>query len=581
MTNLRRFTSAAAGVLLLPIAAVVGSSAAAAGCTVVGSPDHDVLVGTARADVLCGFGGNDVLRGLGGNDVLRGGDGNDTLLPGRGSNIAQGNAGVDTLSYTDVTSGSVFVDLTNGSVTRAVNDEVATVENVMGTEDGDRIVGSAGRNQLFGRGGNDFILGAAGDDHLFGADGNDTLYPGLGSNDVRGQGGVDILTYEDLLTGNVHVDIPNGTVTRTVNDTIAGLENVFGTARNDRIIGGDVANRLFGFDGNDVIFGGLGDDELRGGEGTDRIHPGGGDDFANGGNGTDMVSYQELDHSWGVTVELAAGWAKDSYPNQNTDAGTDTALNFEDVFGTWDRDTLMGTDGPNYINAAYGNDVVYPRLGKDRLVGGGHEVSLGDPTIGEGDTVDYSEVTGVGVNVNLITHVGPGGGSIDGFETIFGTEQNDTIVSSGASSYISALGGADQVEVRSACSSINGGPGDDVLKPAPSVCDGLDQHINGGEGQDTASYTHATSAIRLVPGNHYWSTEGFSTAFLSGIEVVRGTSWADDLIGGLDEILVTFYGRGGSDDMDTTDGFGGDSMIQDGVGSATTCAGDPTDNVDC
>ena len=272
-------------------------------------------------------------------------------------------------------------------------------------------------------------------------------------------------------------------------------------------------------------------------------------------------------------------------PNQNTDAGEDTALNFEDVFGTWNSDTLTGTDGPNYINAAYGNDVVYPRLGKDRLVGGGHEVVAGDPIYGEGDTVDYSDVTQNGVSVDLLNRDGPVGGSIEGFETLVGTEQNDILISDSEASAFVALGGNDLVDVRNPCSIVRAGPGDDVLKPArydPWVdCEGNDQHLYGGDGQDSASFIHATSAINLAPGANYWSTSGFSDALLLEIEVVRGTSWADDLRGGLGAIQVTFYGRGGSDDMDTTDGFSGDTMIQDGTGSATTCAGDLGDSIDC
>jgi peptidoglycan/xylan/chitin deacetylase (PgdA/CDA1 family) len=48
-------------------------------CTIVGTPEADVLVGTSGDDVVCGLGGDDVLSGGDGDDVLDGGPGKDTV----------------------------------------------------------------------------------------------------------------------------------------------------------------------------------------------------------------------------------------------------------------------------------------------------------------------------------------------------------------------------------------------------------------------------------------------------------------------------------------------------------------------
>ena len=63
-----------------------------------GSGHDDVLIGNASANVLDGGAGNDVLRGEGGDDTLLGGDGNDTLNGGEGNDTLSGGPGDDTLS---------------------------------------------------------------------------------------------------------------------------------------------------------------------------------------------------------------------------------------------------------------------------------------------------------------------------------------------------------------------------------------------------------------------------------------------------------------------------------------------------
>ncbi len=64
--------------------------AAAAECTIAGTPGPDVLVGTPGDDVLCGFGGDDRIKGGRGDDVLRGGPGEDVLRGGRGDDLLKG-----------------------------------------------------------------------------------------------------------------------------------------------------------------------------------------------------------------------------------------------------------------------------------------------------------------------------------------------------------------------------------------------------------------------------------------------------------------------------------------------------------
>jgi hypothetical protein len=83
--------------LLLVLAIGAGAKAPPAPrpCTIVGTPDADVLHGAGKADVVCGLGGDDTLRGRGADDVLLGGSGNDQLVGGGGDDLLIGGPGND------------------------------------------------------------------------------------------------------------------------------------------------------------------------------------------------------------------------------------------------------------------------------------------------------------------------------------------------------------------------------------------------------------------------------------------------------------------------------------------------------
>ena len=72
-------------------------------------------------------------------------------------------------------------------------------------------------------------------------------------------------------------------------DRVAGLENVVGTSRNDRITGDRAFNRLDGEGGDDVLEGAAGDDDLLGRAGDDELDGGDGDDTVSGGRGDDRA----------------------------------------------------------------------------------------------------------------------------------------------------------------------------------------------------------------------------------------------------------------------------------------------------
>lgn len=137
---LQAFAPAQAHAGLTPAVHVVTRTAAGDRCTIVGTPDTDVLRGTAHRDVICGLGGRDRIIGGGGDDVLDGGPGSDVIQGGPGNDELAGDAGADRLS------------------------------------------GQAGSDTLDGDGGSDALIGQAGDDDLTGGSGTDTLTGGAGTN---------------------------------------------------------------------------------------------------------------------------------------------------------------------------------------------------------------------------------------------------------------------------------------------------------------------------------------------------------------------------------------------------------------
>jgi Ca2+-binding RTX toxin-like protein len=143
-------------------------------------------IGNALANTITGGVGNDNLSGGAGNDVLNGGNGDDVLNGGLGNDTLTGGAGIDTASYADETD-AMIVDLGTGTARRgsaasAVEDTLATIENVNCGSGNDSITGNAAANVLVGGSGADSILAGGGNDTIIGGRGDDFLDGGAGND---------------------------------------------------------------------------------------------------------------------------------------------------------------------------------------------------------------------------------------------------------------------------------------------------------------------------------------------------------------------------------------------------------------
>ena len=180
-----------------------------------GGGGNDRLAGSALADALYGGKGRDVVRGNGGDDTLR--DGQLPRLvtpeedPGQGrvfpppqlepaiavpaeSDVIDGGLGTDTLGYEGRRRG-VIADLSRTDRHAGApgeGDSLGRLENLVGGNGDDRLLGDDAANTLWGSTGDDLLVGRAGNDQLEG---------GEGSNRARGGAG------DDIIGGGLNADV--------------------------------------------------------------------------------------------------------------------------------------------------------------------------------------------------------------------------------------------------------------------------------------------------------------------------------------------------------------------------------------
>jgi hypothetical protein len=173
-----------------------------------------------------------------------------------------------TVSATDDDAGS-------GSQTVGITAEAPSACTQAGTAGDDTLTGTIGPDVLCGLDGNDTLIGLDGDDLLIGGPGNDT---------IRGGPGRDTVSYLEA-PGPVTVSVADLEATGAAGtDRLASIENVLGSAFDDRIIGDGDRNELFGNGGSDHISGRGGNDLVDGGDGADRLGGGPGNDQVIGGS---------------------------------------------------------------------------------------------------------------------------------------------------------------------------------------------------------------------------------------------------------------------------------------------------------
>ena len=195
--------------------------------TINGRGGTDRIFASRGQDLLFGGSGDDSLFGSEDEDVMRAGPGDDVLFSGfldDDSDQAFGGSGLDVADYSEANA-PVKVSLDNavGDGVAGENDNVhRDVEDVIGSDFGDLLVGSRAANELDGRDGRDRLRGFGGADGLDGGRAADLLVAGAGADALDGGAGPDRLLArgggaDDLSCGS---SVDRGTADRR--DRVAG-----------------------------------------------------------------------------------------------------------------------------------------------------------------------------------------------------------------------------------------------------------------------------------------------------------------------------------------------------------------------
>lgn len=296
--------------------------------------DIEIILAGAGDDTLIGNSAVNRLAGADGDDVLEGGAGADTL---------DGAAGIDTVRYTTSNSAiSIDFAMNTASGGHAEGDLILFVENIIGSEFDDLLIGDLSNNKITAGDGNDTLRGGGGEDDLTGGGGADSLSGGEGADFLKGLGG------DDSLIGNQENDRVFGGDDNDFLKGLGGADRLGGNTGADRIFGGDDNDTLIGQDGEDRLAGQRGDDEVTTGAGNDTIvfTPGSGEDtitdFIAGGATEDVLDISSFAGTFDSLADILTASTNDGAGNVTVDFGSGDAITFQGVVADdFDTDDFM------------------------------------------------------------------------------------------------------------------------------------------------------------------------------------------------------------------------------------------------
>ena len=147
---------------------------------------------------------------------------------------------------------------------------------------------------------------------LVGGPGDDILDGGPGNNYVSYQDAPSALDIDLNIQNSYQGTGGSGS------DWLSNIQDVFGSAFNDTIIGDGADNKLYGWDGGDNLNGGAGNDDLTGGSGADVL---------TGGPGADTFIYETASDSTVSAPDLITDFSSAEHDRiflQGVDADTTT-----------------------------------------------------------------------------------------------------------------------------------------------------------------------------------------------------------------------------------------------------------------
>jgi serralysin len=426
-----------------------------------------------------------------------------------------------------------------------------------GTGAVDRLDGKDENDDVRGNGGRDTLSGGAGDDMIAGGGGNDLMSGGTGDDVMIGSQGA--ATQTNLKSFAIHEDA-KGKI--TFDGESAGFKNTLGMYK----IGAD---------------GKIYDAQIA---------------FANAslkGSGGTLVSGKSS-----YEFDLKAGERIGFFvvPNAYDQKGMAGLL--DDKNGSWKIvDAKTGKDatvdgGPTKlvhigsngketdIKSQYGVDMFHSstsgmnRDGYDHVKGGSEAlngtVKIGFEDLWKGGDKDFDDsVFTVDLGVNNVSKLGTVAGKAARWQdddTMDGGDGRDTMYGVAGNDKMDGGTGNDKMSGGSGDDIMTGGEGDDLVMGNAGndrlVADAGNDRIYGGSGFDTIDFSAAGNGVSVNLNKHVAS--GLGTDYLSGIEAVLGSSFADQLDG--DKRGNTLDGGAGDDVLR---GRGGADVLTGGEGSDT------------
>ncbi|HEY6729603.1 MAG TPA: hypothetical protein VI039_01105 [Solirubrobacterales bacterium] len=390
-----------------------------------GPGDEPELNGGADADEVFGGAGTDHADGgPGDNDIVRGDAGTDTLLGGEGDD--------DIVSYASATRSGVIVSLATNKAKGDGHDDLGGFEDVVGSPQGDTIVGNGQQNRIDGGVGNDDLQSGGGGGQAFGGPGSDECggfseetscgpeepHPGDMAIGILNQGldGTSLIVQGSPGDDDLHVSLSGGLIVSSGQPIYAGdgcqssnantlvcgsgtvpLIVITGgngndTAAIDPSVPAGVKVRINGNAGDDNLVGGNGEDVLEAGEnyngpnfGHDRLEGNGGSDvlYADpggdnlfGGNGNDLL-VSSVVTCQGHVYDGGSGEDTVSYARSKDNlrvtlggsGGPPGCGNSDQVLAI--NESLEGSDGPDVLVGDGDENSIMGHLGADVLIGKG------------------------------------------------------------------------------------------------------------------------------------------------------------------------------------------------------------------
>ena len=452
-----------------------------------------------------------------------------------------------TVDYSDSTF-SVFIDLQTNPQSGgfASADRLVNVFSIIGSDFNDVIRGAD--NFAFS---GQMIFNDPGENDLFGGLGDDILEGRGGADLINGGPGRDTASYESSPSAvTVTVNDPTTSAFTASGGDAAGdhlfsIENLIGSAFNDRLTGASNSN---------VLTGGRGSDTLDG----------------KGGIDTADYSPENIDH---VVVQLQDGVAGtgSEFSTATQQISTDSLLNIENVTGTAGNDTITGNSDDNVLDGRGGNDTLDGGFGDDTLIGGG---GTDTASFTSHDTISFplSEVNTITLGLSGADGVATRSEVFNGLRLIVETDVLRGIANVTGSSRPETITGNELANT------IDGGGGNDV--------------IDGGLGNDELFGGDNTNTVTFASHDGVLLAFGLDTIVLgftgrytrlgiiSNAPFQIGTVETDDLFSFLNVIgsnrAENITGEGHSN---TINGRGGNDIIDGAFGNDTLIGGDGIDTV--